>query len=77
MTALTTDFPGNSSRTRIQAMIVPKIALMTTTISEADDGQLQRGDCLRAVTAVQKAPRPLSNDFAATAASGSRTITLR
>ena len=34
MTALTRLLPGNSSRTRIQARIVPKIALRTTTISE-------------------------------------------
>ena len=34
MTALTRLLPGNSSRTRIQARIVPKTALRTTTISE-------------------------------------------
>ena len=39
--------PGNSSRTRTQAMIVPKNALIATTISEADQGQLQRVDRLR------------------------------
>ena len=47
MTALTAALPGNSSRTRSQAMIVPKIALIATTISEATSGQLQRADRLR------------------------------
>ena len=35
MTALTMDLPGKLSRTRSQAMIVPKKPLMMTTISEA------------------------------------------
>ena len=34
MSALTTDLPGKSSRTRTQAMSVPMTALMTTTKSE-------------------------------------------
>ena len=33
--------PGKSSRTRSQAMIVPKTPLIATTISEADHGQFQ------------------------------------
>ena len=40
--------PGNSSRTRTQAMIVPKTALIATTIADATEGQLQRRDRLRA-----------------------------
>ena len=77
MTALTRLLPGNSSRTRIQARIVPKIALTTTTISEqitvsssADDRQ-RRGDL------VPEGAEPPANASLTTAASGSSTITLR
>ena len=77
MTALTTDLPGNSSRTRIQAMIVPKIALMTTTISEQTTVSFSEGTACGEVTWSQKVLRPPSNDWLTSAASGSSTIRLR
>ena len=42
MTALTTALPGNSSRTRSQARIVPKKALIDDDDQRGDQGQLER-----------------------------------
>ena len=77
MTALTRLLPGNSSRTRIQARIVPKIALMTTTISEQITVSSRADFASGEVTWSQKSPSPPENASLTTAASGSSTITLR
>jgi hypothetical protein len=77
MTALTAALPGNSSRTRIQAMIVPKIALITTTIKEQITVSFSEATAWGEVTALQKASKPPSSDWLTTAASGRRTIRLR
>ena len=77
MTALTRLLPGNSSRTRIQARIVPKIALMTTTINEQITVSSRADFANGEVTWSQKVPSPPEKASLTTAASGSSTITLR
>ena len=77
MTALTRLLPGNSSRTRIQARIVPKIALTTTTISEQITVSSSAETASGEVTWSQKVLQPPSKALLTTAASGSSTITLR
>ena len=58
-------------------MIVPKIALMTTTISEQITVSFERRDRQRRGDLVPEGAEPPSNDLLTTAASGSSTITLR
>src|SRR6476661_2399745 len=77
MTAFTAALPGNRSRTRTQAMIVPNTALIRTTISEHTRVSFSAAMACVPVTASQNEPVPLSNALAATAASGRRTMTLR
>ena len=74
---LTIRLPGNSSRTRTQAMIVPATALIATTIAEAIRVSFSAATACGAVTSSQNEASPPSNDFATTAASGIRTIRLR
>ncbi len=77
MIALTAALPGNSSRTRIQAMIVPKTALIATTISEAIRVSSSERTACGEVTWSQKWLRPELSDSSTSAASGIRTIRLR
>ena len=58
-------------------MIVPKKALIAITISEAITVSFSAATAWGALIASQKPERPPPNDFETTAASGSRTITLR
>ena len=69
--------PGNSSRTITQAMIVPKTALIATTIADAPRVSFSAAIACGVVTSSQNEDSPPSNDFATTAASGIRTIRLR
>ncbi len=77
MTALIEALPRNSSRTRIQARIVPKIELMTTTISEQITVSFRAEIASGEVTWSQKVLQPPANASLVTAARGSRTIRLR
>ncbi len=77
MTALMTLLPGNSSRTRSQARIVPKNPLRTTTISEQTSVSFRLFTASGEVTCSQKWPRPREKASLATAASGSSTMMLR
>ena len=76
MIALTIDLPGKLSRTRSQATIVPKTALIATTISEQT--RISSSDWIAAgeVTWSQNWPSPSLSDLSVIAASGSRTIRL-
>jgi len=58
-------------------MIVPKTALIATTISEANTVSFSAATACWPLTASQKPERPLSSEVETTAASGSRTMTLR
>ena len=62
MSALTILLPGNSSRTRTQAIIVPMTALITTTISEAIRVSFSDATACSPVTAVQKVSQPSSSE---------------
>src|SRR3954466_7780397 len=75
--AFTALFPRKSSRTRTQAISVPVTALIATTISDTMSVSLNAATACGPLTTSQNSPSPPSNDFAATAASGSSTITLR
>src|SRR4051794_15876416 len=77
ISAFTIPLPGNSSRTSTQAISVPVIALITTTIADTISVSLNAAIAWSLLTACQNSSRPPSSDFAATAASGSSTITLR
>ena len=76
MIALTIDLPGKLSRTRSQATIVPKTALIATTISEQTRISSSELFAPGLVTWLQKWPRPSLNAWLASAAIGSRTIRL-
>src|SRR4051794_24729088 len=77
ISAFTAPFPRKSSRTRTQAISVPVTALIATTISDTMSVSLNAATACGPLTTSQNSPSPPSSDFAATAASGSRTITLR
>src|SRR4051794_32543729 len=74
---LTKDLPGNSSRTSTHAISVPITTLTTVTASAIPSVSLSAATACGCVTWSQNSPAPPSNDFAVTAASGSRTMTLR
>jgi len=63
MTALTAALPGKSSRTSSQARIVPKMALIATTISEATRVSSSERRAWVEVTWSQKVPRPSLSDW--------------
>ena len=77
ISALTMRLPGNSSRTSTQAISVPKIALIATTIAETTSVSLIAASASGLVTSRQKAPAPPLPDFASSAATGSSTSTDR
>src|SRR4051794_34161195 len=77
ISAFTAPLPRKSSRTSTQAISVPVTALIATTISETISVSLNAATAWGPVTTSQNSPSPPSSDFAATAASGSRTTTLR
>ncbi len=77
MSALTIRLPGNSSRTSTHAISVPKIALISTTIAEVDERELDRGERLGACDLRQNAAVPPFADCASSAATGSSTSTDR
>src|SRR5947209_18333226 len=77
MMALTTPWPRNSSRTSTQAISVPVTALIATTISESTTVSSSADFAAGLDTARQNPSRPPSSEREATAASGSRTMTLR
>src|SRR5437763_11450753 len=77
MIELIAPMPRNRSRTSTHAMSVPVTALMATTISEITMVTSSAATASGLVTARQNPPIPPSIDFAATAASGSSTMTLR
>jgi len=62
MTALMTALPGNSSRTKSQARIVPKTPLMRTTTSDATMVSSSERSACGEVTWVQKVPSPSLSD---------------
>ena len=69
--------PGNSSRTRTQAIAVPTTQLITVTISASEDRDPQRLERLRLGDASQKPASPPSNDFRTSATIGISTMMLR
>src|SRR5262245_29738034 len=77
MIALTTLWPQKRSRTRIQATIVPKTALVRQTKTETTSVSLSAATACGSVTASQKPVRPSLPACHTSAASGSRTIKLR
>jgi hypothetical protein len=76
MTALTRPLPRKSSRTSTHAIRVPVTTLTSATISEIVSVSRNAARAAGAVAASHSPGRPLSSDFAATAASGSSTMTL-
>src|SRR3954453_484897 len=76
ITELTSDLPGNSSRTRTHAINVPGTAFTTATTIDINSVNLSAATASRLDTAVQKPSRPLSVLAETSAASGNRTITL-
>ncbi|OJU86115.1 MAG: hypothetical protein BGO11_14885 [Solirubrobacterales bacterium 70-9] len=76
MIALTIDLPGKLSRTRSQATIVPKTALIATTISEQTRISLSESSEAAVVTWSQNWPTPSLSDLSVIAARGSKTIRL-
>src|SRR5437764_11319723 len=77
MIPLTTPIPRNRSRTRTQAISVPATALIATTISEMTTVSSSADWASGPDTARQNPSSPPSIERAATAASGSSTLTLR
>jgi hypothetical protein len=73
----TTPLPGNSSRTRTQAIRVPVTALMTTTISDVISVSRRAAMDCSFVTAFQKPSQPASVERTTTAASGISATMLR
>ncbi len=70
-------WPGKRSRTSTHATIVPITAPIAATTSETTSVITSAFTASGLVTESQNVPRPCENAFAATAASGIRTITLR
>src|SRR3954470_8674553 len=75
ISAFTAPLPRNSSRTSTQAISVPMPALINVTTNDRISVSFSAETASRSLTAFQNPLSPPSNDFAATAASGSRTIT--
>ena len=75
--ALINRLPGNSSRTRTQAISVPLNAPTTATTSETVTVSSSAATASGPDTVRQKPARPPSTERASTAASGSSTIALR
>src|SRR3954469_15060548 len=75
--AFTKPLPRKSSRTSTQAISVPVIALIATTMTEVISVSFSAARDCGEVTTSANLPRPPSSDLAATAASGSRTMTDR
>src|SRR4051794_3152246 len=69
--------PGNSSRTRTQAISVPNTTLISTTITEATSVIRSDAPACWVDTASQKFPVPSSSDLNTTAASGISATMLR
>src|SRR5690348_16181999 len=76
MRELTSDLPGNSSRTSTQASNVPVTALTAETAIATRMVNLNAATASGDETAFQKPESPLSVLVATSAASGSSTITL-
>src|SRR5690242_9990754 len=76
MRALTMRLPGNSSRTRTQAMRVPITALTTATMAATRTVTRNEASATGAVTACQKPPTPSPSEVTVSAASGRSTSTL-
>src|SRR4051794_11741940 len=77
MIELIIDFPGNSSRTSTQAMMVPKTALTAQTAAAAPNVTLRAATASGAETALQTVLQPPSVERTNTAASGRSTTRLR
>ena len=77
MSELTKRLPGNSSRTRTQAITVPKTTLIATTMSDAITVSFSAATACGARDRVPERAEPPSSEVATTAAIGSSTITLR
>ena len=73
MRALTSDLPGNSSRTSTQEMARPAMELTTATMAERTSVSSSAATATGLVTSVQNALQPLLNALVTTAASGSST----
>src|SRR5206468_2306340 len=77
MSAFTSDWPRNWSRTSTQAVIVPATALMTATAIDAPSVSLSAATASGLDTESQNPPAPASVDFQKSAASGSTTTTVK
>src|SRR5215211_8347210 len=76
MRPLTSALPGNSSRTRTQAISTPITASMAATTIETISVNRMAATAWGLVTASQNSPTPPSNERTTTAASGIRTISV-
>ena len=76
ISALTKRLPGNSSRTSTHATSVPATTLTSATISEIPTVSTSAARAAGAEIASHRPATPLSSERVATAASGSRTMTL-
>src|SRR4029079_14863517 len=77
MIALTRDFPANESRTRNQAMIVPKTGVVSTARVAVSNDSFRPATACGEETASQNPDQPFPVDFQTTAAIGSTTTTSR
>src|SRR6185312_1507192 len=77
MIALTRDFPANESRTRTQAMIVPKTAVVSTASVAVITDSFRAATACGEETTSQNPDQPFPVDFQTTAAIGSTTTTSR
>src|SRR3954453_2862545 len=77
MTALTIDLPRNSSRTSTQAVIVPKRALTSDTITDAPSVSFSEASASGEVATDQNWCNPSFCDAQTSAAIGRITITER
>ena len=77
MSVFTRRLPGNSSRTSVQASAVPVTALIATTPPESSNVSSSAARASGFHATCQKWCQPPLAAFAATAASGTRTMMLR